>query len=843
MVALCLSGAALFWTVTHFAITTDTAGLIASDVPYRQDEIAFEKAFPQSQNLIVAVVDADTPETADGAARSLVEALRTRPDIFENVRQPEATPFLKKNGLLLLPTDQVRRLTRQLEGQAPLLASLAHDPTLHGLARTFAMLGQASAGDPAILGHIAPLASRVADTLEGVLSGHAAALSWRELLSPGDAGPDSRRAIVLVNPKLDFNALEPGKAAITVLRALAQDRRVTAKPGVRLRLTGSVPLADEEFATVAENASLNVSLTILAVAGLLFLALRSARLILAALVTLFVGLLVTSGVGLALVGQLTLISVAFAVLFVGLGVDFGIQFSVRYRSERHALNELRPALHRAAIGVGLSLTLAATSLLAGFFSFLPTEFRGVSELGLIAGIGMLVAFVANLTLLPALIVVLRPGPEIAPVSTPALAALDRWVERHRLLVVLATAALVVAGLPSLIALPFDSNPMNLRSQTVESVATFLDLSKDPVTAPNKIEVLAPTEAAVLSLTEKLTGLAEVDHTTSIATFLPTDQTEKLAMIQGAASALSTVLLPSPASLPPGDAETVVALRSSAATLNAALGDQQSPGAEVAQRVAQAFVRLAQSDEAVRRMAQQALFANFPPLLDNLRQSLSAERITREDLPPDLVSEWIVADGRARIEVSPAGNSNDNAVLQRFADTVRTIAPNASGPPIGITEAGKTIVRAFLHAGFYALAAITVILWIALRRLSDVVLALGPLVVAGIVTLEFAALIGLPLNFANIIALPLMFGVGVAFHIYYLIAWRAGVVDVLASSLTRAIFFSALTTGAAFGSLWASSHPGTSSMGELLAISLIFTLLAAFLVVPAFLGPPPQGAAE
>src|SRR6185436_12391229 len=94
-----------------------------------------------------------------------------------------------------------------------------------------------------------------------------------------------------------------------------------------------------------------------------------------------------------------------------------------------------------------------------------------------------------------------------------------------------------------------------------------------------------------------------------------------------------------------------------------------------------------------------------------------------------------------------------------------------------------------------------------------------------------------LNFANIIALPLMFGVGVAFHIYYIVAWRAGVSDMLASNLTRAIFFSALTTGTAFGSLWLSSHPGTASMGELLAISLLCTLVAALVFLPALLGVP------
>ena len=140
---------------------------------------------------------------------------------------------------------------------------------------------------------------------------------------------------------------------------------------------------------------------------------------------------------------------------------------------------------------------------------------------------------------------------------------------------------------------------------------------------------------------------------------------------------------------------------------------------------------------------------------------------------------------------------------------------------------------------WAFIAIFAILYIAMRSVKDVALALGPLALAGVMSLEAAQLLGMSLDFANIIALPLMFAVGVAFHIYYLIAWRKGVADMLASSLTRAIFFSSLTTGIAFGSLCLSSHPGTAGMGKLLAISLFFTLLAAFFIVPAFLGPPPD----
>jgi predicted RND superfamily exporter protein len=169
--------------------------------------------------------------------------------------------------------------------------------------------------------------------------------------------------------------------------------------------------------------------------------------------------------------------------------------------------------------------------------------------------------------------------------------------------------------------------------------------------------------------------------------------------------------------------------------------------------------------------------------------------------------------------------------------VLAIAPTASGGPIAILKSGDTVVHAFVAAGLWAFLSIAILLWIVLRRFVDVLLTLIPLLLAGVVTLEICVLIGLKLNFANIIALPLLLGVGVAFKIYYIMAWRAGQTGLLQSALTRAVIFSAMTTGTAFGSLWLSSHPGTSSMGKLLALSLVCTLAAAVLFQPVLMGPP------
>jgi len=218
-------------------------------------------------------------------------------------------------------------------------------------------------------------------------------------------------------------------------------------------------------------------------------------------------------------------------------------------------------------------------------------------------------------------------------------------------------------------------------------------------------------------------------------------------------------------------------------------------------------------------------------------------VTRASLPADLVRDWVAPDGRVRVEAIPKGDSNDNDTIVRFARAVLQVEPDATGRAIGTMEWGETIVRAFIEAGMLALCSIAILLWIVLRRLSDVLVTLVPLVAAAMVTLEICALAEFPLNYANIIALPVLLGVGVAFKIYYVTAWRRGQSDFLQSTLTRAVFYSTLLTATAFGSLWLSNHAGISSMGKLLALSLACTLAAAALFQPALMGDPRKPSAR
>jgi hopanoid biosynthesis associated RND transporter like protein HpnN len=836
LVALILAVAAGFYTARHFKINTDINTLISQNLDWRQRDNQFERAFDRDRTIL-AVVDAPTPELTGAARAALEQKLSGDTKHFESIQALGSGEFFEKNGLLFLPAAEVGRLTGQFESAAPLIEIMAGDPSIRGLTGALETgLAGIKRGQIKLDSTERPF-NLIAQTVENVLNTGSGTFSWRELVSDKPLADSDRRAFIEFKPVLDYNALEPGKDATDAIRQAARDLNLAGEYGARVRLTGPVPISNEEYATVQDGAIVNGIGTILVVLVILWMALHSSKIISAVFLNLFIGLSLTTAVGLMMVGSLNLLSIAFAVLFIGLGVDFGIQYSVRYRSERFKSNDLRLALEKAAERSAVPLSLAAMATAAGFLCFLPTDYKGISELGEIAGAGMLIAFTTSITVLPALLRLLNPPGEPEPVGYAFLAPVDHFLEKHRVVIIVGTLLVAIAGLPLLYFLRFDFNPINLRSPKVESIATFLDLRKDPNTGANAINVMTNSDADAKKIAERLEKLPEVLSVRWLESFVPEDQPAKLKLIAQGAKVLNPALNPDSIDPAPSDAENVEAMKGSAESLRKTAGDAKGPGAVASRRLADALSKLAESNQATRDKTQAIFVTPLKLVLDQLKKSLQAQPISLKTLPADLVNSWKTKDGLQRVEALPRGDPNDNDTLRRFASAVLVAEPNAIGGPVSILKSGDTIVKAFIHAGIWALVVISLLLWLTLRRITDVLLTLVPLLVAGAVTLEICVLIEMPLNFANIVALPLMLGIGVAFKIYYVTAWRSGRTNLLQTSLTRAIFFSAMTTATAFGSLWLSSHPGTASMGKLLALSLLTTLAAVLLFQPALMGKP------
>ncbi|MBX7201232.1 MAG: MMPL family transporter [Rhodospirillaceae bacterium] len=832
---------------TLLSINTDIEALFDNDVPFRAAEKAFDAQFPGEVDVIVAVVDAPSAMLAEQAGQKLAAKLKPRADLFATVTTPGGGPFFQKNGLLYLSTDELNDLSAKLAEAQPLLASIATDRNARGLFRLFELgFTGAAEGAPGAEG-LAPAVQQTADVIDAALAGQTKSINWAALFGALAPPGQTARAMVVTQPKLDFTSLEHGGEASDFIRASAKELGLTPEHGYRVRLTGQIPLADEEFATVAEGTGVAGAVSVVLVALLLLLALGSLRVVGATLITLLAGLVMTIGWAAISVHELNLISVAFAVMFVGIAVDFAIQFCMRYRAERRAREPASDALDAGLDAAGgamaKSLLLAAAATALGFFSFLPTDYRGVAQLGVIAGGGMIVAVVLSFTLLPALLRLMRPAPEKGSIGYAWAAPFNRALLTRRRAVIGGSALLAVLALAVLPRLTFDFDPLKLKDPTTESMATALELMDDPLVNPNTLSVLVADPEAAKAMAAKLSALPEVSHVITISDLVPSDQEEKLAALGDLSGLLGPAIDGTAAAKPAPSAEDLAAAaRAASGSAKAYLAKPNAAGPlrDAAQRIAPLLDRLAAAPDRIQAVSAN-LLGGFDDAITPLKTALDATPVTIADIPEDLRATFIAKDGRYRVQAFPAATGSNASNLAQFLKAVRRVAPDAQGAPVAIYESGVVVTSAFATAAILALVTITLLLFAIVRRLDDVLRVLAPLLFAGLLTLGTCAITGFALNFANIIALPLLLGVGVTFPIYFVTAWRDGEGLLLSSPAGRGMLFSALTTAAAFGSLALSKHPGTSAMGELLAMSLAYTLLATLVLLPALLGPAPEKA--
>jgi uncharacterized protein len=544
--------------------------------------------------------------------------------------------------MLFEPPAEVKKRAGELTKAQPDISTLAGDPSLRGVmnAMSFAAMG-VQAGKIKLEQLAWPL-SLADQTLSNVLSGKPATFSWQELLQGHPLPANHLRHFIEVQPALDFAALQPGHKAEEGIRHAAADLNLQSKLGASVELTGRVPMNDDQFSVIRSSAWRDTLTAVLGVLIILWLALRSWKIITAVLFGLMVGLAATVALGLAMVGSFNLISIAFFVLFVGLGVDFGIQFSVRYRTERHDHPDLRRALRWTARKAGNPLALAAAATAVGFFAFLPTSYRGLSELGLIAGCGMLIAFLCSITLVPAMLALLNPRGEVAAVGFRSLAPLDYFLRRHRIAVIAGTILVVLAGTPMLRHLRFDFNPVDLQSPYSPSVVVYRELQSDPETTGNDAEVLAPSLERADATAKRLAALPEVSRTLTLSSFIPADQDQKIAALRDASQRLGTALNPAKVQPAPSDQEIIAALQSTAEDLSKAAGNETGPAAESARHVSGLLKRLAGADSGLRAKAEAAI---VPPLIYDL------DRLRKKPCPANGDDQDVATGSGARLGIA------------------------------------------------------------------------------------------------------------------------------------------------------------------------------------------------
>lgn len=833
---------------SRFAVDSDPIRLIAEHLPFRQRHDRFAALFPNLTNALLVVVDAPTPARAGSAAEALAARLAAQTGRFHDVYLPGAGPFFERSGLLYRSADDLDALGDQIARMQPLILALEREPTLARLSALVSAGFERVPPEEIDAEAWSALLDRFAAAAVAVHTEFPLQVSWEELLLRGSPFEVGTRRVIVAEPVLDFGSLLPAGAAVRAVREAAAGLDA---PDVRVRLTGNPALNHEEMLALAWDVGWSGVISFAAVVGLVWLALRSWRLVLASIATLLVGLVWITGFAVAAVGSLNLVSATFAVLVIGLGIDFAIHFCMHFAELRRVGMETPRALREAGRGVGASLVLCALTTSIGFYAFVPTDHRGVGELGLIAGTGMAVILLLTFTFLPALLSSWLELPSDSRLR-PELRLPAGWSAgfgRHPRAVRRAALALALGAAALLPELRFEPDVVALRNPETESVQAFQDLvATGGLASPWFADVLAPDSDAAGALAERLRETPGVGRVVTLADFVPEDQDVKLeiladlSMLIDPAAFETAEAMPAPMPAPP---EQIDALRRLHAALDAPWldADRSLLGASARRLRAElaAFLeRVAGDADPAPDLArlETLLLGDLPRQLARLRRALSAEPVTLADLPRELVRRMQAPDGEARVQVFADGDLRVPGALEGFTDAVLAVAPEATGMAVDVVEFGRVVSRSLGQALASAAAAIALLVLFLWRRLDDTLLVLAPLLLAGALTGASMVLAGLSFNFANVIALPLLLGVGVDSAIHLVHRARAGGAGtgsaLLATTTARAVFYSFVTTLVSFGNLACSGHRGIASMGLLLGVGLSLALACNLAVLPALI---------
>ncbi|MGQ3057679.1 MAG: MMPL family transporter [Nevskia sp.] len=843
VLALVIGAGLAAYTARHLSIDTNLQNLLSPELPWRQAEIEMDRQFPKLSHTLVVVIEGGIPEVMDAAQVALVAKLRPRSDVFSEVFAIETETYFRRNGLMFLPADKLQKLADDVTAAQPFLGALDQDPSLRGL---FTLLGRALNAPEGTDFDLSPAFNGIAASVAGSAQDKDAPLSWQALVGGGGASElAGARRFIELGAILDFKRLLPAELPVQAVRDAV--RELGLEQGLKVRLTGTVAMEHEEIQTAFSGAGLALFLALAVSALLLWFALHSLRLMLAAILSLAYGLLLTTAFAAVAVGHLNLISVAFGVLYIGLGLDYALYLCMQYRERLGQGLPNQGALGIAAADVGGYMTICALTTSLGFFAFVPTDFLGIAELGLISGAGMIISLGVTVVLLPALIALLAPDPrQLAwtPVIGSTLSKVLAWPFSHAKPIWIVSAVLLAGSLYFVPDARFDSDPLKLRDPKTEAIMTFRDLLKDPEIPTLTLSALVPDQDTATRLAGELVKRPEVKRAMTLDSFVPADQDEKLAIIEDLRFALGPQLADAPAPTAPAarddDYALIEQMRLAMPAYVATQSGKQAEASKALQAALDGFAteygkRDAAGQAALLARLRANLLGSLPARLAGLKDALKASAVTAADLPPSLIDRWKSADGLYRVEAMPSkvlDNPTDEAA---FIAAVQAVAPTATGGPSTQAEAGRSVVESFQDAFTYSAVVITLLLLVLLRSVIDTLLVLVPLAMAGLLTVAASVLAGVPFNFANVIALPLILGVGVDYGVYLVQRGRdAADGSLLKTGTARAVLFGALITMVNFGNLAFAKHPGMVSMGLLLTLGLGMTLLCALVLLPSLL---------
>ena len=858
---------------------TDRNDLIGHDSEYWRHFSKYTREF-QADDDYILVVESANPARNRAAVDALVAELLAPGNNPNRADAPAAQPFLPEDVfarvhfeplqqwfLYYLSTNDLVQIRDSLKDFNQLVAILQHNPKLatffNAMSQMLQQMGNAPEAERgqmvAFVPTISGIVRQFADfdpTQEKwqLLSPWANALFSEEMVGEAEQQmkwqgyhvfKNGQMYIVLVHPRVPDHVASPDHHAQTIpkLRRIIEDVRAKHRD-VRISLTGEPVLAIDEMVVSERDATRSSILTIVLVGIVVVAGFRDWLRMLLSISCLILVIVITMGYATWAVGHLNIITVIFTVMILGLGEDLGVQFISRFEEELSNGADRLGAIRGALQCTAPSIITAGVTNAAAFFAMALSGFRGVIELGIIAGGGMLLATTGMLTLLPAMILTFHRRKEPArQLAKAQVTAVERLLLKRPHITWIVCAVITAGGLALAWRVGFDYNVLHLQSSRLESVDTELRLLNADAESTIYASVVVDNLDEARSLHAALTNLPSVRTVHSVAELIPEHQEQKVPIIREIHERVGGVHFDIPAA-DPADVESVLqalgSLRLHAAKLVRESHDPRE------QTVLAALTNAVQTARASLQalapaQAEQRVVLYEKSFYDDLQAQLtllatqSDRPMAIADVPAELRRMLVGRTGKLLLRVFPAENIWEQAPLEKFVTEVQSVAPNATGTPRGLYEFIDILQRGYIKAALWAFLVIAIMVYGDLRNALATALTLMPIVVGTIWMVGVMAATGLRFNPANILTLPLMVGIGVAYGIYIVRRYREdGEATFYGKSTGRAVMLSALTAVIAFSSLLIGAHRGIRSLGLVMSIGVVACLLAALALLPALL---------
>jgi hypothetical protein len=866
--SLVLAVASLGYTVAELRFKTSGRDVLPQHAGYVQRYGEYARDFGELEDIVVAI-EARTVEAAKAYAARLVQALRESPVRFPRAHYRIDPSQFEGRHLLYLDTPKLREIRDVIFDHQEFMEAFAADPSLAQLLEAvnteMASAFVTHAFDIGLTKPDAPVDTRflrsVLDQILTRLDRPAPYRSpWGSLFSIGDhqdddAGyflSDDKRLlfVLLETPASEKGSFVGDRAAIEAVRGAIADLRRDF-PSVTAGVTGAPALSNDEMSVAFQDSQIATLLAFSLTLLVMILAFWRVGKPLLLLAVLAVSLAWSMGVTTLVVGHLTIFSVMFISIVIGIGIDYGIYFLFRYEEEIFLGRNLGEALELTAARTGPGMALGALTAGGTFLVLLLTDFRGIQELGFIAGVAIMLACLSMFTLFPALLVLVdrrhaaRPRNQrprahaLERIHVPVLDQLSRYP----------AAVLCAAGLAtglSLLAVPrvgFDYNLLNLQARGTESVAwekrilaTTGRSGFNALASAGSLEELRRKQQAF----ERLGSVSEVD---SVVRLIPDDQAEKIKMIETFAPIVAPVRVGRSS---PVDLERLTAaVRTLKRRLDVAAVEtgRRLPEdvRQLRERAGTLLRRLetARRDEAEAALGhlQAQLYRDFQDKFHGLQRNLAPRPVTEKDVPEELRRKFVGSSGRFLLHIHPRVDIWERAGAERFVRELRSVDPDVTGAPVITYEAIRLMERAYLQGTLYAFVLVAGLIFWMIRRWRMSLVAMVPLVLGLLWTIGLMHVFGLKFTLANVWGLPLIIGASAEFGLNVVMRFLEGRQHggpLVARSTVMAVALNGVTTIVGFGSLMIAHHQGIFGLGLLLTIGSACALVASLVVLPVFL---------